>query len=344
MNKHNVALFLLLVVAQAFADDRVKIKMDTTEAEAVVAVLHKRAAGKTIDSADWKRIFESTPYIRLKNREASMHREFTDDDFKNFVLSESLLKQEPSLQRTLSNWKSADLNGTADRALHYLPPQAKLFADVYPVIKPLHNSFVFEGNAIFLYVDPEVSSAQFQNTVAHELHHIGLSSLTSQYDELEAKAPKDVKPVLKWISAFGEGQAVLAGAGSPQVHPMRDYKAADKIRWDQDMEGFTSNLRTLDSFFLDILRGGFKDEEAVDHVAFSFFGYRGPWYTVGYRMSTVVEEHFGREALINCMLDPRQLLIKYNQAAEEQNANPGEHLPTWSPQLIQALQKEQLER
>jgi hypothetical protein len=87
MNKHNVALFLLLVVAQSFADDRVKIKMDTTEAEAVVAVLHKRAAGKTIDSADWKRIFESTPYIRLKNREASMHREFTDDDFKNFVLS-----------------------------------------------------------------------------------------------------------------------------------------------------------------------------------------------------------------------------------------------------------------
>jgi hypothetical protein len=344
MNKYNLALFLLVLVAHSSADDRVKIKMDTTEAESVVAVLHKRAAGKIIDSADWKRIFDSTPYIRLKKREASMHRDFTDDDFKKFVLSEALLKQAPSLQKTLFNWKRKDLKDAADRALHYLPKQAKLSADVYPVIKPLHNSFVFEGNAIFLYVDPEVSSAQFQNTVAHELHHIGLSSLTSQYDEMESKAPEDIKPVLKWISAFGEGQAVLAAAGSPQVHPMQDFKPADRIRWNQDMEGFSSNVRTLDSFFLDILRGAFKDKDAIDHVAFSFFGYRGPWYTVGYRMSTVVEEHFGREALINCMLDPRQLLVKYNQAAERQNANPGEHLPTWSPQLIQALQKEQIER
>jgi hypothetical protein len=272
MNKYNLALFLLVLVAHSSADDRVKIKMDTTEAESVVAVLHKRAAGKIIDSADWKRIFDSTPYIRLKKREASMHRDFTDDDFKKFVLSEALLKQAPSLQKTLFNWKRKDLKDAADRALHYLPKQAKLSA------------------------------------------------------------------------AFGEGQAVLAAAGSPQVHPMQDFKPADRIRWNQDMEGFSSNVRTLDSFFLDILRGAFKDKDAIDHVAFSFFGYRGPWYTVGYRMSTVVEEHFGREALINCMLDPRQLLVKYNQAAERQNANPGEHLPTWSPQLIQALQKEQIER
>ena len=88
MNKYNLALFLLVLVAHSSADDRVKIKMDTTEAESVVAVLHKRAAGKIIDSADWKRIFDSTPYIRLKKREASMHRDFTDDDFKKFVLSE----------------------------------------------------------------------------------------------------------------------------------------------------------------------------------------------------------------------------------------------------------------
>src|SRR4051812_37193869 len=125
MYRHNLALFLLMVVAHSFADDRVKIKMDTTEGEAVVAVLHKRAAAKPIDSADWKRIFDSTPYIRLKKREASMHREFTDDDFKNFVLSEALLKQAPALQRALSDWKDADLNGAANRALHYLPPQAK---------------------------------------------------------------------------------------------------------------------------------------------------------------------------------------------------------------------------
>lgn len=37
--------------------------------------------------------------------------------------------------------------------------------------------------AIFLYVDPAESRAQFENTVAHELHHIGAGSLEARYEE-----------------------------------------------------------------------------------------------------------------------------------------------------------------
>jgi hypothetical protein len=42
--------------------------------------------------------------------------------------------------------------------------------------KPQIHSFVYDVRgdpAIFLYLDPEQPPAQFENTVAHELHHIG---------------------------------------------------------------------------------------------------------------------------------------------------------------------------
>jgi Putative zinc dependent peptidase (DUF5700) len=41
---------------------------------------------------------------------------------------------------------------------------------------------------------------------------------------------------------------------------------------------------------------------------------------VGYRMALLVGNRYGRGALIECMLDRRLLLARYNQAAEELNA------------------------
>ena len=77
---------------------------------------------------------------------------------------------------------------------------------------------------------------------------------------------------------------------------------------------------------------------AIDEKAFSFFGdAQGAWYTVGYKMSIIVEKRFGRKVLIECMLDPRELLVRYNQAAEELNRKGGEQLAVWSPELLQAI-------
>src|ERR671927_436895 len=70
----------------------------------------------------------------------------------------------------------ADANRAARRALAYLPKNAYIRAKIYPVIKPRENSFVFEVKtdpAIFLYLDPAVGQKKFENTLAHELHHIG---------------------------------------------------------------------------------------------------------------------------------------------------------------------------
>jgi hypothetical protein len=141
-------------------DSRIRITADFSEAEAVVAILQKRQGKQDLSAADWQALFATEPYQRLKKREAAMKRTFTDDDFKTFVLSGDLLSQCAALRGTIAAWKQADLKSDAMRILPYLPPESMIRAKVYPVIKPMHNSFVFETDtdpAIFLYVDSSVS-------------------------------------------------------------------------------------------------------------------------------------------------------------------------------------------
>ena len=335
-----IAVLLAATAALASAEDRVRFTLNTSEADAVLAILDKRAAGKPVSDADWQRLFTSEPYLRLKKREASMHRDFTDEDFKNFVVSGELAKKAPLLQRTLDAWKKADLPAAANRILPYLPSNAQVKASVYPVIKPKTNSFVFETTsnpAIFLYLDPEESQTEFENIVAHESHHIGFSDANKQYEERIKSLPPNAQKAAEWMGAFGEGLAVLAAAGSADVHPMRDFNADQRIRWDQDMKFVDQELVQVNQFFLDIIGGGFTKPEIADHVAFTFFGYRGPWYTVGYKMGQLVEKHFGRAVLIECMSNPPQLLVKYNESAAEENAAGKDKLPMWSHEVLKAV-------
>jgi hypothetical protein len=53
----------------------------------------QRAAGTAVTDSDWQRLFATEPYIRLQKREAAMHRDFNDDDFKTFVLSPGLAEK-----------------------------------------------------------------------------------------------------------------------------------------------------------------------------------------------------------------------------------------------------------
>jgi hypothetical protein len=330
--------FLFLALSTPSAQPQ--LTMDTSEADAVLAILHKQATGAQVSHSDWDRLFTSEPYTRLKKREASMHREFTDGDFRRFVLSPGLLKRREALASTLERWKKADLASAANRARGYLPAGARVRAKVYPVIKPRENSFVFEAAtdpAIFLYLDPQQSAAEFENTVAHESHHIGLADATADYEKIVDAVPEPRKALLDWIGAFGEGLAVLAASGSIDRHPLEDYPEAERIRWDQDMKYLSQEFAQVDQFFRDVLRGGFKDRETIDHVAFTFFGHRGPWYLVGYRMAVVVERQFGREALLECMADPRKLLVSYNEAAKKMNESATDKMPLWSDEVIAAI-------
>jgi hypothetical protein len=270
-----------------------------------------------------------------------MRRDFSDDDFKHFVLSPGLAARREALAQTLDRWRRADLTSSAAKILPYLPPDARIHASVYPVIKPQSNSFVFETDtdpAIFLYVDPEKSEASFENTVAHEMHHIGLSSAMAAYGKITDAVPEPKREVLNWIGAFGEGLAVLAAAGSADVHPLATEPEDDRTRWDQDMKFWTREFADVNQFFVDILHGGFKDQEIAAHVGYHFFGYRGAWYLVGYKMAVIVEKKYGRAVLLKGMTDPRKLLLRYNQVAADINSTgPAEKLPLWSDEVVDAL-------
>src|SRR5262245_54192503 len=171
--------FSSVYAAQTSMPSAVNVRLVTDEAEAVLAVLAKKKTDQPITEADWQRVFQSEGYIRLKKRESSMKRSFDDADFKTFVLSDQVAEQAQALEETLTRWSRADITDAARLALAYLPKQARISAKIYPVIKPQTNSFVFEVKtdpAIFLYLDPAVSREKFENTLAHELHHIGYNS------------------------------------------------------------------------------------------------------------------------------------------------------------------------
>src|SRR5262245_13803740 len=209
-------LLCLAVVIVAFASEsraqQLDVRLVTDEAEAVLAVLAKKKANEAITETDWQRIFSSEGYTRLRKRELSMQRPFEDVEFQKFVLSDELGQRAAALGEALARWKSADVTRSGELALAYLPAGARIRAKIYPVIKPRDNSFVFEVKtdpAIFLYLDPGVGQKKFENTLAHELHHIGYgtSCPDAETSAAIAKLSEPSQIALRWISAFGEGFA-----------------------------------------------------------------------------------------------------------------------------------------
>jgi hypothetical protein len=334
-------LFFIDVHVAAQDSNRIHLQLDSSEAEAVLSIVDKQAAGTAPTDSDWKRLFETEPYVRLKRREAAMHRDFTDDDFKKFVLSPELAGKANALRQTLDKWKQADIQASARGVLNYLPDQAVIKARVFPMIKPVTNSFVFESEtnpAIFLYLDPEESAAKFENTVAHELHHIGYASVSSLANEKQKDVPANAKPAVEWMGAFGEGFAMLAAAGGPDVDPHAASSPQEHARWDHDLANFNTDLGALQQFFMDVIDQKLTTKEKINERAYSFFGdAQGAWYTVGYKMAVIVEKRFGRKVLIDCMLDPRELLARYNQAATEINERDPKKLALWSSDLLQKI-------
>lgn len=315
------------------APDRVDLRWKDDEARAALELMRHAARSVTITIDDWERVRRSEGYQRLVQREKQMGRELRDDEMQAFLTSPDTVKREPALRDALAEWRKADLQAAAARVLAYLPDDARIHASVYPVIKPQSNSFVFETStnpAIFLYLDPTIPSAKFENTVAHELHHIGFASLPKD----AVRHPEKVQTVLDWMGAFGEGFAMLAAAGGPDVHPHACSPAADRERWDRDVANFDADLKKVEQFFLDVLDGKLATQDDIQKVAFSFFGVQGPWYTVGWKMAVVVEKRYGRATLIEGMRRPERLLATYNVAAKESAARGGERSASWSEDLL----------
>ena len=118
------------------------------------------------------------------------------------------------------------------------------------------------------------------------------------------------------------------------VHAVSDAK--DRARWDKDVANFDADLKKVEQFFLDVV-GGKLSEEEIQKIGFSFFGEQGPWYTVGWKMSVVIEKTFGRDRLIDSFCDPRKLLARYNEAAAIYNRKTRTPVALWSKSLVDGL-------
>ena len=323
--------------------DRLAVRVDDAEAAAALAVLDLENAGQTVPEESWRRLFDSPGYVVLHRREAAMGVGFTDDEFKAFLRLPATRENAASWRRALEGWKRASLSEAAALAFAYLPSGARIVATVYPAIKPRKNSFVFEAASnpsIFMYLDADVTPAKFKNTVAHELHHIGLSSACppAGAEARRAAQPPSIRQLLKWLSAYGEGVAMLAAAGGPQVHPHEVSPAEDRARWDRDVASFDQSLADQQRVFLDILSGRLADEHQIDEKMFTYFGVQGPWYTVGWRMAVTIETELGHDRLIAAACDPSTLLATYNVAAAAHNRSAQSKLALWSEALVNGLE------
>jgi hypothetical protein len=211
------------------------------------------------------------------------------------------------------------------------------------VIKPEWNSFVFDIGtipAILLYLDPTVTAARFENTLSHELHHIGFGSScpTAQAAAETAELAPAVLQTLEWISAFGEGFAMLAAAGGPDVHPHAVSPPDDRDRLEMDRASYNAVLKRVEDFLLEVA-GNRLGKEAQDETGTSFYGIQGLWYTVGWKMAVTIKRQLGRAALIEAMCDPQRLLPAYNTAAEAFNRTASTPLALWSTSLVAMLSR-----
>lgn len=325
-----LVLTLLASASLQAQNSRIHLRMDTGEAEAALAILDARVAHGAAPDSLWARLEASEGYQRLVAREKAMGRSITVADMRSLLLNDTILGHREALRRTLDSWRVLPVDQAGALALAYLPDTTVLAATVYLLIKPRSNSFVFDLSgkpALMLYLNSETSAPEFANTLAHELHHIGMAAACQArpaYADTTAKAGV----TRDWLSAFGEGLAMLAAAGGPDRHPHRDSPAAVRLRWDREMGEAETQMKAVEAFLLDLLEGRLTDPAKQTEKGMEFFGVQGPWYTLGYRMWSTVERKYGRARVINDACRPAQLLLDYNRAlAGDSKA------PLWSTRL-----------
>lgn len=328
MRRLGHALVVIAAVAAPAAAQRA-VQFDLDQPRTALAYL--AAQSPNARDSIWRLHIATRGYQRLRQREAAMNRAFTDSSFRAFLDSDTLRARGAQLNTALKAWGAADYADAERRALQYLPQGTRIAATVFIMIKPRTNSFVFDVNrdpAIFLYLDPAVDAAKFTNTATHELHHIGLASACAE----KPAASGAVGTARQWLSAFGEGWAMLAAAGAADVHPHVVSDTTERARWDRDLAQAPKDLVRLEQFFGGVLSGSISADSA-NTAGFSFFSERpqGPWYTVGWLMVSEVERSDGRAALVRLACDPVGVVRRYHQLRSRSSR------PNWSDDFIRTL-------
>ena len=354
MGRHVLARLLLICVALAPGSDigaqparDVAIRLDASQARGTLALLAVRKSGKTVTREAWDRVFETEAYRRLLARETDIDkllgidRGYSDASFLEWAESDEALEGLEARERTLASWMAVDANEAGRKAMKYLPAHVAMKATVYLIVRKQTNSFVWDlphDPAIFLWVGPDLSAGEMAMTLAHELHHVGLSGACRR-DDRETEGP--VATARGWLSGFGEGLAVLAAAGGPDAptHPAGQTELI--ASWDARQDSLETDMRRVEAFLTDVATGTVEGEEAQQRgMAFVNTATvpQGAFYTLGWFMGATIEREFGREAVIEATCDHGLLLTRYQQAARKASARgSAKRLPLWSEDVLALL-------
>lgn len=324
---------------------RLELALEADQARAVLDILALRATGDTVPDSLWARLLAAEGYRRAMERERGMDRLFgvsrgiDDLSFRKWILSDDPLKDLEARRQALEAWASVDLEWAGARALAYLPRDARLRGTIYPIVREQTNSFIWEAGsenpAIFMYVEPGKPAGEIQHTLAHELHHIGGTGACSSTDRPETPEGAEV---VRWLSGFGEGIAVLAAAGGPEAetHPHDTQELRDA--WAIRLDSLQHDMAELEEFFTAILDGQLSGDDA-GRRGMTFLSRPGSpqaaFYTVGWHMAAAVERERGREAVIAAVCEPARLLLDYQDVA----AGSRGALPLWSDEFVDQIRQ-----
>ena len=321
-----------------------QLAVDDSQARAVLAILDSLARGDQPAESDWQRLESSAGYRRWSERQQVIGHPVDQHVFREFLRSAGLNAQRDGLHTKASEWSALDARAAGAMAAAYLPAGTPLRATVYPLIKASKNTFVYDlggSPAIFFSIDLSESAAAFTNTLTHELHHVGVATACDA-DESDATSTSSAR-TLKWLSAFSEGRAVLAAAGSPDAHPHEHSPVAAVAQWERDLRQAHEDIPRLQAFFESLMKDSLSDDEATQRgMAFINDSERpqGPFYTVGWLMASTIERELGRNRLIASTCSPEQLLLDYDAAIRQRDdrGENSEALPRWSHDFLIRLQ------
>ena len=306
------------------------LHFDADGAGRMLALLGRLVAGEEVPPADEEAVFE-TPAYRLffahHNRFAG--RSLGADEFAAMLRAipgGEFETENPQLEHMWGRFRQVPGRLSALRALHeeiaggevvpravalarrYLPPEAALDTTVFIVLDGMSGGFVYQGQVAFDLL--QMRDAQsFTQTLAHELHHIGVEHLWREQIE-NAGLPPARRLALEFVAILlGEGSATCLISGPP-AEP-------------EGVEQWQGHMAHLDELFAraeDLLRrtlAGEIDEAAFGTLVPSFLqGYMGEAYAIGYVVVERLRQALGEEAVLACLREPRRTLALYNQAVE----------------------------
>ncbi|OGT59504.1 MAG: hypothetical protein A3E01_01610 [Gammaproteobacteria bacterium RIFCSPHIGHO2_12_FULL_63_22] len=321
------------------------LKVDDGQAQAVLALADASMRGGHIGADDWQRLETSPAYLRWTERQRGIGYPVDKAAFRNFVQSADLRDQLEPLRAKVGEWSALDPSTAGAMAAAYLPAGARLRATVYPLIKASKNTFVYDLHgdpAIFFSIDTSETAFAFTNTLAHELHHVGVAAACAGDEEVTTRGRSET--VLKWLSAFSEGRAMLAAAGGPDSHP-HVTSSADAIgQWERDLKKASGDAPGLEAFFTALMDDSLA-EDAATRQGMTFINDKerpqGPFYTVGWLMAATVEQEFGRDRLVASTCAPERLLLDYDDALRQREVRGIDvtGLPRWTETFLSRLQQ-----